>query len=298
MDTHYLNYILTIAEKHNMTKAAQELYVSQSSLSQYLSKLELELGTPLFLRTRGELVLTPAGELYIKAAQKVLNIKSQLYKDISALENKGNITIGTTSQFGLRILAEVIPLFRSEYPDFTIEISEAPIPMLTKMILDERIDIGLMAANTIVAFPSGTAEILRDEEVWLAVPADHSYCMKNHDRPVTHDELIREFENENFLLAKPGSTLRFLTDRMFRDYQFTPSTMCETNNIPAAMRMAASGAGITFVAESCIDRTMPVAYFHLEPKLFRLNILVRRKSLISGPAEQCFCSYIRGHFQD
>ena len=61
MDTHYLNYILTIAEKRNMTKAAQELFVSQSSLSQYLSKLEQELGTPLFLGGK-------AGDLHQKSA--------------------------------------------------------------------------------------------------------------------------------------------------------------------------------------------------------------------------------------
>ena len=53
MDTRYLTYILTIAEEKNMTKAAKKLYVSQSSLSQYLTKLEQEIGTPLFFRTRG-----------------------------------------------------------------------------------------------------------------------------------------------------------------------------------------------------------------------------------------------------
>lgn len=51
MDTRHLKYFITIAQKGNMTKAADELYVSQSSLSQYLAKLEQELGVPLFERT-------------------------------------------------------------------------------------------------------------------------------------------------------------------------------------------------------------------------------------------------------
>ena len=163
MDTHYLNYILTIAEKRNMTKAAQELFVSQSSLSQYLSKLEQELGTPLFLRAKGELVPTAAGDLYISAAKQVISIKNQLYKDISALENKGNITIGTTSQFGLGIMAQVIPKFRIEYPDYTIEITESSNQALVKLLLDGQIDFGLMAANRIDVFPEGTAEVLRED---------------------------------------------------------------------------------------------------------------------------------------
>ena len=54
MDVKYLNYILAIANRHNMTKAAEDLFVSQSSLSQYLSRLEQALGTPLFIRSKGE----------------------------------------------------------------------------------------------------------------------------------------------------------------------------------------------------------------------------------------------------
>ena len=92
LDVKYLNYIITIAKKKNMTKAAEELYVSQSSLSQYVSKLEQELGTPLFLRAKGELVLTPAGILYVNAAQKVIAIQKELYQDIGELDLRGHIT--------------------------------------------------------------------------------------------------------------------------------------------------------------------------------------------------------------
>ena len=88
MDTKYISYILTIAKLKNMTKAAEELYVSQSSLSQYLSKLEQELGTPLFYRTKWELVPTPAGELYIEACHQVMNVKEQLYRQIKQLTGK------------------------------------------------------------------------------------------------------------------------------------------------------------------------------------------------------------------
>ena len=65
LDTKYLTYILAIAERKNMTKAADDLHVSQSSLSQYLSKLEQELGAALFIRAKGELILTPAGKVIL-----------------------------------------------------------------------------------------------------------------------------------------------------------------------------------------------------------------------------------------
>ena len=91
MDTKYLSYILTIAKKENMTKAAEELFVSQSTLSQYLSKLESELGTPLFYRSKGRLTLTAAGRLYIDASEKVMAIKDNLYQNIQNLDNRGHM---------------------------------------------------------------------------------------------------------------------------------------------------------------------------------------------------------------
>ena len=72
LDIHYLNYIIAIAEEKNMTRAAQRLYVSQSSLSHYLAKLEQELGTALFFRGKNELIPTPAGEMYLDAARRVV----------------------------------------------------------------------------------------------------------------------------------------------------------------------------------------------------------------------------------
>ena len=95
MDIKYLTYIIAIAEERNMTKAAEKLFVSQSSLSYYLSKLEQDVGTPLFLRAKNELLLTPAGQLYVEAAQNVVEIKKQLYKNISDLNHKAHIFLYT-----------------------------------------------------------------------------------------------------------------------------------------------------------------------------------------------------------
>ena len=93
MDVKYLNYILAIANRHNMTKAAEDLFVSQSSLSQHLSRLEQELNTPLFTRSKNELTLTPAGQLYVDAAKQVVKIQKELYQNIAALSRRGKICI-------------------------------------------------------------------------------------------------------------------------------------------------------------------------------------------------------------
>lgn len=83
MNTKHISYILEIAEQKNITKAAEKLYVSQSTLSQCLANLESELGTPLFYRHSKELSPTPAGLCYLEGAKKMLEIKKQVYDTIA-----------------------------------------------------------------------------------------------------------------------------------------------------------------------------------------------------------------------
>jgi len=298
MDTRYLTYILTIAKKENMTKAAEELFVTQSTLSQYLSKLESELGTPLFYRSKGRLTLTPAGSLYIEAAKKVMSIKNNLYQNIQNIENRGHITVGVTSQFGLTMLTDIIPEFKVQYPDIIIEISETNLPGLTRMILEESIDCGIMAINDINPFSPDQVTILREEEVLFSIPIHHPYRKINPNKPIRIEEFAENFGTDNILLSKKGSTLRLLTDMVLDNASWIPSTVCETNSISTTRSMVAMGIGVTFISESCAMDREHVAYYSVEPKLTRLNALVTRKNWIQSQASQFFCHQIAKYYHN
>ena len=74
MNTRQIEYILAIAEEKNMQRAAERLFVTQSTLSQTLIKLERELGCQLFVRNSREMTLTQAGQAYVNGGQKILGI--------------------------------------------------------------------------------------------------------------------------------------------------------------------------------------------------------------------------------
>ena len=297
MDTKYLNYILTIAERQNMTKAAEELYVSQSSLSQYLSKLEQEIGVPLFERSRGRLQPTPAGELYVQAAHKVIDIQKELYHNIRSMNNKSHITIGTTSQLGLKALTVVIPRFKERFPEATIEITEGNVPTLTRQLQEESLDCAVMALNSTAAFMKEQVNVLGTEEILLAVGVGHPYCKKNPGDSISREELLTEFKNENFLLCKKGSTIREATNQIFAAANFCPSTICETNSVLTTRAMAAMGIGITFIGRSCMEDLDKVHYYHLVPTLTRQFALVHRKNWVMHAAEKGLCAEIQQYFQ-
>ena len=79
MNNRNLNYFLEIAKQKNLSKAASYLFLTQSSLSQFLAKEEEELGVKLFIRDKKGLKLTYAGELYKETCEKILEIQSEHY---------------------------------------------------------------------------------------------------------------------------------------------------------------------------------------------------------------------------
>ena len=297
MDTRHLQYILTIAQKQNMTKAAEELYISQSSLSQYLAKLEQELGVPLFERTRNRMLLTPSGKLYVEAAQKVLDIEKNLRQNIRSLNNRSHITLGLTSQLCLRMLTSIVPGFKEAFPDATLEITEANVNPLTHMIQEETIDCAVMAVHDTSAFPEDQVDILGVEEILLAVPKKHPYCKKNPGDTVPWNDLDEELGKDNFLICKKGSTLREVTDQIFKAIHLDPSTMCETNSIITTRAMVAMGIGITFIGKSCMEAENKIHYYRLDPPVTRRFALIRRKNWVMHTPETTLCEEIRKYFK-
>ena len=105
MDVKLLEYMIAIADCGNITKAAESLFITQSGLNQQLIRLENELNTQLFYRTKRHLHLTQAGKIYIDNAREILKIKKNTYTTIQ------DLTDGTVGEISFGIPKEIICLF-------------------------------------------------------------------------------------------------------------------------------------------------------------------------------------------
>lgn len=296
MNTRYLTYILTIAKRKNMTKAAEELYISQSSLSQYLSKLEKELGTTLFFRRKWELIPTPAGKLYIEACKKVLAIKEELYQQIKELDNGGNIAVGITSQFGLKMIAEIVLLFKEKYPNFNITVSQGNLPLVKKMLMEEAIDVAIIADTEIPSALKDTAEILRKEEVFFEISRNHPYALKHPESTITVESVLKNFTKDKIFMHKDGSSLKKVYEQLFGKKLLKNNVLMETNSVSTVTYMIASGTGISIIAESCCKEQERIRYYSFDPPANRLNLFVWRKNWLIHTPESYFCDLIRNYF--
>lgn len=297
MDVKYLNYILAIASRKNMTKAAEDLFVSQSSLSQYLSHLEQKLGTPLFTRSKNELSLTPAGELYVETAKRVVQMQKELYQNIATLSHRGRISVGVTSNFGLRMLSEIIPLFKEQFPGVSIEITETSLPGL-KAVGGFWYPRGNCCGNLYGTLQRSGTDTEKGT-CFLCNPGVSSLRQgtsgrKHHYSPGTYPALFPG----QFPAVQKGSSLRILSDQILDSCQFTPSAFCETNSISATRLMIAQNAGVAFIAESCSVDRQHIAYYPLFPDLFRLNLVICQKDWIKNEPERLFLDYILRYFKE
>ncbi len=300
MDTKYENYILTLAEKKNMTRAAEKLFISQSSLSYYLSKLEDELKTPLFYRKKNELTPTKAGQLYIDACQEVVDIKDKLYQDISAINSKTHIVISSTSSWGIRMFSDVIPKLKKEYPEITFDLSQTDIQFLQGEIDAGRIDFALLSIAGKNEM-NNSMEFLRQEELFLAMPESHSYALSHPEDNISEEDFVENFKNENYLISHKGTSNRNVAERLFskfpRDAKYN---IYDVNGIQLTANMISQGIGVGLLPESAFELTavkpLPIKIYAFEPRVYRYNVVFYNRSTALSKPEEAFLGYVRTYF--
>ena len=149
MDLHYLEYIIEIANMHSISRAAENLFITQSTLSQYLSRLESELGVNLFERRRNEMTLTPAGKLYVAACEQMLQQKRELYNQLSDMgqAKTGSFSVGITPQWGAVAYSHIIGKFYESYPNVTVKVMEETASPLIRLLQDGELDMAITAVS-------------------------------------------------------------------------------------------------------------------------------------------------------
>ncbi|MDO5416237.1 MAG: LysR family transcriptional regulator [Lachnospiraceae bacterium] len=285
MDTRYLEYILVLAETGNMTRASKKLYISQPTLSQFLSKQEQEIGAPLFQRTGGIYTLTPVGELYAEYARRVLSLTDILEKDIKRIATTSQIRIGTSASSALQMLSSILVDFRKYYPNVELLLSDGNLRSMGTAISKGDMDIAFLTANSMDQYKGQCIE-LKKEEVVLAAPAAHPFCQKTADgtaHVLTSQQLLSAFRNFPFILQHKGSCIRYLVDDFFDEEDFNPIVACSTNNARSICDMVSSNIGIGFIPASYASPCPQITYFTLEPKLFRIHVILYRKDLVLEP---------------
>ena len=126
MNEKHMQYILAVLKEGSFTAAARKLYISQPSLSQAIKAAETSLGAAIFDRSTDPVSLTPAGRLYVEAADQISSISSNLKKQVEELnrEESGLLRLGISVQRGMELLPVLYPRFRAQFPHVSLTLTE------------------------------------------------------------------------------------------------------------------------------------------------------------------------------
>lgn len=147
MELRVLNYFLAIAREENFTKAAQQLHITQPTLSRQIAQLEEELGVDLFIRSNHNIILTEDGMILKRRAQEILSLADKTKRDfLHKDENlEGVISIGSGEFLSTRCLTDCIAQFRRKHPLVRYEFYSGNAGNIRDQIERGLLDIGLMS---------------------------------------------------------------------------------------------------------------------------------------------------------
>lgn len=299
MDTRQLEYIIQISEERSITKAAEKLFVTQSALNQQLQKLEKELGIALFIRTRSDWQLTPAGEIYVNTARQILNLKKDAYSQIQDLKESGNrrISLGLIPERGVNMFTAIYPEFHKKFPDIRIEPVECNVRTMQNLITRNELNLGLITLDQ-TQKDENTYVHMEDEEIFLAVPVSHPLAQQGSPDAKTAPEIcLSSFSDDPFILITHRSTMFRLEESLFSEAGFEPQVLFSTSSNVSKYRMVLAEVGCALLPGFFAKPDSRLRYFRLEGRPSWEVTMCCRKGAYLSRAEQYFLELCRNYWK-
>ena len=196
-----LRYIVAVARERHFGRAANACFVSQSTLSIGVRKLEDELGVALFERARNDVTLTPRGEQIVEQAQRVLE-EVDVIRQLAKSEKGplvGALRIGAIHTIGPYLFPGLIPALHEQTPEMPLVVQENFTSNLTTLLKQGQLDV------IIISYPYDEPGIvtqpLYDEPFVVVMPASHPWAAK---KTISRETL----PEENILLLGAGNCFR------------------------------------------------------------------------------------------
>ncbi|MDB4367963.1 LysR family transcriptional regulator [Mariniblastus sp.] len=242
MDLGQLRYFNKIVEHRSFTRAAKDCSVSQPALSQQIAKLEKELGQPLFERQGRTIRMTPAGQVLQNHAQKILQLVEDAKRQITDDGQSGQICISATPTIAPYFFPELLNGVTSQFPKADFSLVETNSDSLIQLCLKGDLDVGVLAISPLVKQSANylSFETLLEEELLLAIPAQHPLCRKSRIH-------LKDLALDNFLMLPANHSLTSTLDNFFHRKKFHPGSITRVQQLATLQSMITSGYGVSLV---------------------------------------------------
>ncbi len=288
-------YIYEVYKERSFSKAANNLFISQPSLSAMVRKIENKIGTPIFDRSVNPIQLTECGKEYIKSVEKILDIEIAFESYLGSTNElkTGSLTIGGSNLFASFILPPLISAFTRQYPLVKVNLVEANTALLEEQLfkgmLDLVIDNYAFNENVYVKHtfcPDCLLLAVPKKFVTDGIPDDVRLTtediMKDKHRATSGQSVtLDRFQERPFLFLRPGNDTRKRAEKICENQGYHPHIILELDQQATAYNLVCYGMGITFVSDILIKKVKPdsnIVFFKLNDEEVKRNVYFYYKS--------------------
>jgi len=209
IDFRHLETFSRVAELKSFSRAAENLFLTQPTVSGHILSLEHSLSLRLFDRTSKEVRLTKAGEVFLKYASKILSFRKDLLNALSEFSQgiRGELSLGASTIPGEYLLPKLMGNFKKEHPHFIISLKIADTKEIIQYVLQDNVEFGIIGAK--LNHPSLHYEKFEEDEIIVVAPADHHLTRKKR---VPLEELL----NEPWIIREEGSGTQISVEKALR----------------------------------------------------------------------------------
>jgi DNA-binding transcriptional LysR family regulator len=287
MEFRHLRTIVAVAHHRSFTKAAEELYLAQSAISQQIRRLEEEIGIQIFRRSSRSVELTEEGKVILEHAKRVLAEVDDMQGQMEALTGvmRGTVRVGGIYPFGPYDLYGVLADYRARYPGVAIHMVENTQDEMMAMLRADELDCAFASVDPDTIGSEFAGTLLWEEEFVVVAAPHHEFADQPH---ITWDELI----GQDLIAYRDNSALRRRFETTIGRRGIEPRNAFVCTEMSAVRALAAKGLGVAVMPRSIAELDGPPVVlrpFRPDPVTWPIA-LVWRSDRRQPPAAKAFLS--------
>lgn len=249
MNIRQLELFSLVAATGSVTKAAQQLYMTQPAVSQAISDLEDSLGLRLFERINRKMLLTNAGEILLIYSKKILNLLEEAEGHMKDIANMriGKLSVGASTTIGIYLLPLLLGDFQKKHNEIHTHFVIDNTAVIEEMILHNTLDAALVEGP--IHHQDIIVEHLAEDELFL-ICSPHHHWIEEGRTAIEASEL----QNETIIVREHGSGTREVLEQALKEHNAKYEPAHVLNNTEAIKNAVKAGIGIAFVSRVAVEQ--------------------------------------------
>jgi DNA-binding transcriptional LysR family regulator len=286
-----------VAKQMSFTKAAETLFMTQPAVTFQIKQLEEHLNARLFERGHGKIALTPAGDVVLEYAERILALSAELETRLREMTGRlsGPLLIGASTTIAEFLLPQVLGEFKSRHPDVQPKLTVANSETIENRVAEHTLDLGLIEAPS--HLPALLTEVCCEDELQVIVAPVHPLAKLKSVAP-------KQLVPYPYVSREAGSGTREFTDLYFRKAGIAPADLnvvMELGSPEALKGVVGTGLGFAILSKTTVAKEQKLGdlvAMPLAPRLMRALSLVYPKEKFRSRLVNTFVEFTKDRLKE